>query len=106
MKQLLQFSTTTETKEEAETIVEILLEKNLIACGHIHGPITSHYRWEGKLVKSEEFVVLVKSLSHLEVILKQELTQLHPYDLPEILGTILDKPSQTYLDWVAGEVRK
>ncbi len=106
MTQLLQVSTTTETKTDAEKIIEGLLEKKLIACGQISGPIASHYRWQGQLTKSEEFVVTMKTVPRLEKILMKELTKLHPYDLPEIMGVTIDKPSTAYLDWVEDEVRK
>ena len=46
MKTIVLISTTLENKADAERIAELLLERKLIACAQISGPITSLYRWK------------------------------------------------------------
>jgi len=52
---------TTANKEEAEKIVNSLLEAKLIACGNIVSHVTSLFRWAGRFEKAEECLVFLKS---------------------------------------------
>ncbi len=97
-------STTTEKKEDAENIAKELLNKRLIACAQISGPVSSHYRWQGKLEHSEEFVLSVKTASHLFEQVKAAIAALHPYELPEVIGNSALETTEDYLQWVLGEV--
>ncbi len=104
MATIVLLSTTTEKKEDAENIAKDLLSKKLIACAQISGPIYSHYRWQGKLEHSEEFVLSVKTASHLFDVVKAAIADLHPYELPEIIGNSALETTEEYLQWVLGEV--
>lgn len=105
MKTLLVVSTTFERKEDAERIARLLLDRRLIACAHIAGPITSIYRWQGKVHSSTEFTMNVKTLPRLRQPLEDTLVQEHPYELPEIVGQEIPHVSDAYYDWVCGEVQ-
>ena len=96
---------TTGTKAEAETIVQKLLEKKLIACGNILGPISSHFQWSGKIENAEEYLVLLKSREDLFEELSETVKTVHSYDVPEILAFPVVKGSKAYLDWL-GSVLK
>ena len=50
----IQISTTLAKRADAERLAKILSEKNLSACTQIIGPITSVYKWKGKLEKTKE----------------------------------------------------
>jgi len=70
-------------KEEAEKIVNHLLDKKLVACGNIF-PIESFYLWEGT-ENSNEFVSILKtSLDKWEGV-KEEVKKIHSYDVPCIV---------------------
>jgi len=90
---------TTGTKVEAETIVQKLLEKKLVACGNILGPISSHFHWSGKIESAEEYLVLLKSREDLFEELSETLKTVHSYEVPEILAFPVVKGSKAYLDW-------
>ena len=96
---------TTGTKAEAETIVQKLLDKKLIACGNILGPISSHFHWSGKIESTEEYLVLLKSREDLFEELSETVKTVHSYDVPEILAFPVVKGSKAYLDWL-GSVLK
>lgn len=96
---------TTGTKAEAETIVQKLLDKKLIACGNILGPISSHFHWSGKIENTEEYLVLLKSREDLFEELSETVKTVHSYDVPEILAFPVVKGSKAYLDWL-GSVLK
>ena len=49
--------TTTSNRADADRLATGAVEARLAACAQIDGPITSHYYWEGKLERAEEFRV-------------------------------------------------
>jgi periplasmic divalent cation tolerance protein len=91
---------TTATREEAEKIVQHLLSEKLIACGNIVGPVTSFFRWSGKVERAEEFLTLMKSRKDLFAKLSESVKALHSYEVPEILAVPVVEGSRSYLDWL------
>ncbi|MGB7564469.1 MAG: divalent-cation tolerance protein CutA [Prochlorococcaceae cyanobacterium] len=82
-EQSLELVLTSEANEElAETLARDLLERGLVACISLH-PVTSHYRWKGRLERSEEVQLLIKTRPERLEELRQVLHQLHSYDTPE-----------------------
>ncbi len=105
MKTIVIISTTLENKADAERIASLLLERHLIACAQISGPITSLYRWEGVTTSSTEFSLSLKTTTGSTETVKALLSQEHPYDLPEIIVQEIDHSSKEYAHWVYGEVQ-
>ena len=91
---------TAESKREAQRIAQILLEKRLIACANIIGPIDSHYWWQRKIEKANEFLVLMKSHQSVFSKLAKTVKKMHSYDVPEILGVPIVEGFQPYLKWL------
>ena len=60
MESYIQVVTTTEKKEDAEKIAACLVEKRLAACVQIAGPISSLYRWKGKIERARRVAMLDK----------------------------------------------
>ncbi len=89
---------------EAEKIIGELLERRLIACANLIPAITSYYRWEGKLEKSQEVAALMKSsdLHQREAI--HLVTQLHSYDCPCITIWPITDGNASYLEWISKEI--
>lgn len=52
---------TCKNNKEANKIAKQLLQKKLIACANIF-PITSLYKWEGKIANDKETVLLLKAV--------------------------------------------
>ncbi len=102
MPNTIQVTTTTETKADAQAIADALVERRLAACGQIIGPITSTYRWQGKVETAEEWLCVIKSRRELYDALEAAILELHPYDVPEILVTPVIGGSESYLDWLDG----
>jgi periplasmic divalent cation tolerance protein len=105
MNTIILVSTTFAQKEDAERIAELLLDRNLIACAQIAGPVTSIYRWGGKVHSTPEYTMTLKTTQHRLQDLQKTLIQEHPYELPEIIGQEIDHVSLAYADWVSGEVQ-
>ena len=68
MDKYIMITTTFDNKEEANKIIEILLEKRLVSCCQLSN-ITSSYHWKGKIEHTEELLLQMKS--------KKELTLPH-----------------------------
>lgn len=105
MGTLVVISTTFSNKEDAARIAELLLDRRLIACAHISGPITSVYRWQGKVNTATEYTLSVKTTPGHWPTLQELIRQEHPYELPEIIGQELSQVSEAYYGWVCGEVQ-
>jgi len=91
---------TTASREEAETIVQRLLEARLTACANIMGPVHSHFHWSGKIEKTEEYLILMKSRKDLFEKLSETVKALHSYEVPEILALAVVEGSKAYMDWL------
>ncbi len=91
---------TTASKPEAQKIVQNLLEKHLIACANIFGPVESHFWWQSKIEKAEEFLILMKSNRKLFQKLTKAVDETHSYDVPEILAVPIIDGFPLYLKWM------
>lgn len=96
----LQLSTTAPTRDDAERIAGALLEARLAACGQILGPLTSRYRWNGALERSEEFLVLLKVRATAYAACERAIRDVHPYETPEIIAVPIVAGSAEYLAWI------
>lgn len=96
----IQVFTTVAKRSEAERIAKFLLDKKLSACTQIIGPITSVYRWKGKIKKSKEWLCVVKSKKGYYGKIEQAIREIHPYKLPEIIATPIIAGSREYLGWM------
>ena len=104
MKSYVQISTTTATKEQAEKIVQHLVETKIAACVQINGPITSIYRWKGKVENAQEWLCLIKTREDLFDKVEAAIKSQHPYETPEIIAVPIVKGSKEYLNWIDDEL--
>jgi periplasmic divalent cation tolerance protein len=106
MKSYIQVTTTTETKEQAQKIAQYLVETRLAACVQITGPITSIYRWKGKVENTQEWLCMIKTREELFDKVETAIKKLHPYEIPEIVAASIVKGSREYMIWLDDELRK
>ncbi len=99
----IQISTTVAKRSDAERIAKILSDKKLSACTQIIGPITSVYRWRGKIEKSKEWLCVTKTKKSKYRKIEKAIKDIHPYELPEIIATPIIAGSQEYLRWIQKE---
>ncbi len=95
--------TTADRKEVLELIGRTLLEKRLVACFQISGPITSVYWWKGALEETVEWKGTMKTRDELYYEVERELKALHPYDVPEIVAVKTAEALSDYAEWVCKE---
>jgi len=106
MKSYIQITTTTQTKEQAQTIAEHLVETRLAACVQITGPITSIYRWKGKVENAQEWLCMIKTREDLFDDVEAAIKKMHSYETPEIIAVPIIKGSKEYLIWLDDELSK
>jgi periplasmic divalent cation tolerance protein len=92
--------TTVESASDAEKLAQTLLDQSLAACVQIDGPITSRYRWAGRVESANEFRLMIKTSASAWPLLKEKLAKLHPYDEPEIIMLPITDATEGYRDWV------
>ena len=91
---------TVPSKEEAEKIATALLKKKLIACANIFGPVVSHFWWQGKIDKAEEYIMFMKTKRELFKQVASNVKQLHSYEVPEIIALPIIEGFKPYLEWI------
>ena len=77
-----------------------VVEEGLAACVHI-GPVTSVYRWEGKIAETREWSCQMKTFPARVPALFDRIRALHTYQVPEILAVPITAVAPTYLQWMA-----
>lgn len=100
MAEYLQVLTTAGSEKEAERIGAALVERRLAACVQVLGPISSRYRWQGKIETAREWTCLAKTEASRYPDLEAAIRELHSYEEPEIVATPIVAGSQGYLDWI------
>ncbi|MEX2584735.1 MAG: divalent-cation tolerance protein CutA [Gemmatimonadota bacterium] len=84
----------------AERLVRSLVEQRLIACGNIVPGLVSLYRWDGKIAREGEVLVLMKAGAADVDRLFERINELHPYAVPELVELPVDGVSKAYGRWV------
>ena len=102
----IQVITTTEKMEDAERIARALLEKRLVACVQIIGPMVSTYWWNGRIETAGEYLCLMKTREDLYAEVEKTIKGLHPYEVPEIVALDIVKGQEDYLEWLRNELSR
>ena len=96
---------TAANRRECLSIAKHLIEARLAACVNITPGIESVYRWEGKLNRAKEYLMLIKSTRELFAEIKREISRIHSYHTPEIICLPIIDGSRNYLQWVGDSVK-
>jgi len=100
MPEPIQVVTTVADRENADRIAMALVESRLAACVQVAGPITSTYRWQGKIETAEEWQCWAKTDRRLFAEVERAIRAIHPYDVPEILALPVLAGGADYLKWL------
>ena len=92
--------------EEAARLADMLVGAHLAACVQILPEIESVYRWEGKIERQSEVLLLAKTTRAEFDELEREVRALHSYDTPEIVAVSVTDGSAPYLEWLNSSVRQ
>ena len=92
--------TTTPNAVEAEALAEKIVAARLAACVQILPQMTSVYVWEGKLQRTSEHLLLIKTLHEKFDEMEKFITANHSYDVPEIVAIDAARVSEPYRQWL------
>ena len=87
----------------AQSIADALVEARLAACVNRLPGVASTYRWQGKVHRDREHLLLIKTTRERFPALRDRVVALHPYDLPEVLALDVVDGFDRYLAWIDQE---
>ena len=96
---------TTSEPKDAPSIVRELLEKRLIGCGNIVGPVRSLYWWKGEIQDDQEVVILMETTDELINQAISHLEKIHPYDVPKIVAWEPTESLPSYVAWLHSQTK-
>ncbi|MDW6004606.1 divalent-cation tolerance protein CutA [Vibrio mangrovi] len=91
--------TTTNSQENCDAIISRLLSAQLVACIQTL-PVSSHYRWEGKICSDQEILLLMKTQSRHYQAVELAIREVHCYEIPQIIQVPVTDGFQAYLHWI------
>ena len=103
MDKYIMVTTTFNDKKEADKIINLLLGRRLVSCCQVVS-IGSSYRWDGKVVKDNELLVLMKTKKSLYKQIEKLILEHHSYEVPEIVYYEIKNGYKDYLNWIGDEV--
>jgi len=86
--------------EEATRLADMLVGAHLAACVQILPEMESVYRWQGKVERQAEVLLIAKTVRAKFDELEREVRALHSYDTPEIVAVPIVTGSAPYLQWL------
>ncbi len=95
--------TTVASRDDADKLANSTIQAGLAVCVQIEGPLTSVYRWEGRVEQSKEFRLMFKLLSPQISALEAHVLERHPYDTPEWIVVPVSQIGEKYLSWAQGD---
>ncbi|MCC8372138.1 MAG: divalent cation tolerance protein CutA [Rickettsia endosymbiont of Pseudomimeciton antennatum] len=95
--------TTTDNQQVVDKLTISLLEANLAACIQVDN-IVSYFKWEGKISSVPEYRIMVKAKSDNYNAIEKMITDIHNYDLPQIIKLDIQDGLPAYLNWVTQSI--
>ncbi len=92
--------TTTDSRESAQKIAAFLVQEHVVACVNIIPGISSVYYWQGKIVSDDEHLLVIKTTRARAETIKSRLSEIHHYQVPELVILPVIDGLPDYLNWV------
>lgn len=105
LQEALVVITTIETQQAAEQLAHVLVEGQLAACVQLVAPLTSVYRWQGKVETAREVLLLIKTTRMAYAALEAGIKRAHSYQTPEIIALPVTAGAPDYLAWLQAAVK-
>ena len=96
---------TASSKKEGQKLASCLLQEKLAACVNVIDGVNSLFRWQGKIDKAKEALLIIKTRKTLFNKLLKKVKSLHSYEVPEIVALPIIAGNKKYLDWIDDSTR-
>lgn len=90
-------------RDSAQRMALSLLESRAAACVNILPECHSVYHWQGKIERSNEVPLLIKTTRSAYPRVEELIRLQHPYELPELIAVSVSTGLPAYLQWVEQE---
>jgi periplasmic divalent cation tolerance protein len=84
--------------DSAKKVIQTLINERLIACGNVVSA-KSFFLWQEKINDENETIAFLKTRHENALLLEKRLLELHPYDIPCVIRTMVDC-NEKYFEWV------
>ena len=91
--------TTVGDRADADRLAGAAVAAGLAACVQIEGPVTSVYRWAGRIETAAEFRLTFKVIPARLAALEAQVLAAHPYTTPEWIVVRAELVAEKYLSW-------
>ena len=92
-------------RKTADSMAEGMVKTRLAACVNIVPGVSSVYFWDGKLERSQELLLIVKTRADLVAEVCDHVKKNHPAKTPEVIALAIEDGHAPYLDWVGARTR-
>lgn len=90
----------------AEKIGATVVEEGLAACANVLGPVRSVFRWNGKIERAREAVLILKTRKSRVSALTKRIKALHSYSVPCVVALPIIGGNGDFLAWVEAETTR
>jgi len=99
MNEIIVFCTV-DSEELGEQIAAALVEAREAACVNIISGVRSIYRWEGKLCRDAELLLIIKTVQEKFETVRETIRRIHTYQVPEVIAVPITAGDADYLKWL------
>ena len=93
-------------RKSADKAAKTLVEGRLAACASIIRLESSVYRWEGRVQRHPEFLLIIKTAGRAYPAVEKQIKAVHPHRVPEIVAMDVKRGSAGYLEWLESCISK
>lgn len=99
-KRIALLLSTVPDRRTGRRVAKALVEERLAACTSILPGLESVYRWQGRVLRAAEVLLVIKTTPRTAQRAMARLRSLHPYDVPEIVRLDSVDVLSAYGAWV------
>ena len=105
-EQFLLVITTCPDQQTAHGLANKIIEGRLAACVNILPEVVSIYQWRGERQQGTEHILYIKTEKSRYSELESMITDVHPYELPEVIAVPISNALPGYLSWIKSITNK